>query len=142
MDPQPMEEITVPQPVDFKTEQMLYHEKVCSGISYMLRYKMKNNPRNKNKWYVIYPMTCRDYKQYRYSLERDIYYMTGMLVAKDIAKTEEKIKMNKKYFSADILVKLLTSKGYDLVECKDERSVSCFGNVSPEFNYFRITKKV
>lgn len=137
MDPQPMEEITVP----FKTEQMLYHEKTCSRISYMLRYRMKNNSRNKNEWYVIYPMTCRDFRQYLYSLERDKYYL-GMLDAKDIAETDEKIKRNKKYFSADILFQLLRSKGYDVVECKDERSVSCFGNVTPEFNYFMITNKV
>jgi hypothetical protein len=141
MDPQPMEEIMDPQPVDFNREQMLYHEKTCIRISNYIHYKIKNNPRNKNEWYSIYPMTCRDFRKYLYSLERDKYYL-GMLDVKDIAETDEKIKRNKKYFSADILVKLLTSKGYDVVECKDERSVSCFGNVSPEFNYFRITKKV
>ena len=128
MDPQPVETIVD----DFKTQQMVYHEKACIRISNYIRYKKAR--------YVIYPMTCRDYRQYLYSLERNLYYL-GTLDAKDIAETDEKIKTNKKYFSADILVQLLRSKGYDVVACKDERTVSCFGNVTPEFNYFRISKR-
>ena len=69
-----------PQPVDFKTEQMVYHEKACIRISNYIRYKKDR--------YVIYPMTCRDYRQYLYSLERNLYYL-GTLDAKDIAETDE-----------------------------------------------------
>jgi hypothetical protein len=138
MDPQPTVD-------DFKTQQMLYHEKVCIDISKFLNYTIKNNPRNTKKWYVEYPMTCGDYKQYKWKLVCSILSAGGVdRVEREklISQTDEKIKMNKKYHSGDILVKLLLSKGYDVIWYKDERRVSCFGNVTPEYNYYRISKKI